>query len=249
MALNLGEIPRITWKTTMTRHLNDNTPQATTVKKVKRVANAILVSCGLFLLLVMVLVTLPKLESTQYVMGICNVTGTKLNKEPGKQLQCHCAEQNSDTKCTIFYPCLQVYVSYNNVSVREALVVKDRRRISEECSYKLRDYACQTKDDVYKHVETFREKWGVIHSSYKCFHASRHPNRVTLSNKAPSTALAVNLTLFPCIGVVIGLVMLHYKEQIGLIVLRRLRIGVHEGYLPLTLVRNAEDSRERERTE
>ena len=233
----------------MTRHLNDNTRQAKTVKTVKRVANAVIVSSSLFLLLVMVLVTLPKLESAQYEMGMCNVTGTRLNVASGKQLQCHCAEHNSNTKCTIYYPCLQIYVSYNNESVRKALVVRDRRRISEECSYKLRDYDCQTKNDVYKLVENFREKWGLIHSSYECFHASRHPNRVTLTNKAPGTALAVNLTLFPCIGIVIGLVMLHFKEQLGLMIVRKLKLGVNEGYLPLALVRDGEDPRQRERAE
>lgn len=229
----------------MTRHLNDNTLHAQAVKKVKRVANAILVSSGLFLLLVMIIVTLPKLESVQYEIGICNVTKTILNRNPGHQLQCHCSVQlNSNKKCSIYYPCLQIYVSFtDSVSVYEALVVRDRRRITEGCSYKLRDYDCKTKSDVYKHVESFREKWGLINSSYDCFHASRHPDRVTLTNKSPSTALTVNLTLFPCIGLAIGLVMLHFKEQIGL------KIGVNKGYLPVALERDGEDSTQRERAD
>ena len=233
----------------MTRHLDDNTPQAKTIKTVKKVANAILASSGLFLLLVMVIVTLPKLESAQYMMGMCKVTETKLNTNAANQLQCHCSGHNSNTKCAIFYPCLQIFVAYNNGSASEALVVRDRRRISDQCSYKLRDYDCQTKNDVYKHVESFREKWGLIHSSYQCFHASRHPDRVTLTNDAPSTVLAINLTLFPCIGVIIGLIMSHFKERMGLMILRKRRTGVNEGYLPLALAGDIEDPRQRDRAE
>lgn len=233
----------------MTRHLDDNTPQAKTIKTVKRVANAVIAFSGLFLLLVMVIVTLPKLESAQYIMGMCNVTETKLNTDAAKQLQCHCSGHNSNSKCTIHYPCLQIFVSYNNASASEALVVRDRRRISEQCSYKLRDYDCQTKNDVYKHVESFRKKWGLIHSTYQCFHASRHPDRVTLTNEAPSAVVAINLTLFPCIGVIIGLVMSHFKERIGLMILRKRRVAISEGYLPLAVVGDREDSRQRDRAE
>lgn len=219
----------------MTPHLHDNSPQAKTLKAVKRIANVILVCSGLFLLLEMVLVTLPKLESVQYGTGMCNVTSTKLNTNGGKQLRCHCVGQNGNSKCTIYYPCLQIFVSYNNESEREALVVKDRRQISEQCSYKLRDYDCQTKDDVYQHLESFREKWGSIPLTYQCFRASRHPDRVTLTNEAPSTSLALSMTLLPCTGIVIGLVMLHFKEQIGLMLLRKRRLDVNEGYLPLAV--------------
>ena len=226
----------------MTRHLNDNSPQVKIVKRVKKLGNAILVSSGLTLLIVMVTVTLPKLESLQYHIGTCKVKKTFLNMDPGKKLHCRCEELKSESKCLIYYPCLQIYVSFDHLSTREVLVVNDRRRISETCSYKLRDYDCKTKNDVYKHVERFREKWGLMNSSYHCFHTSRHPDQVTLANEAPSTALTVNLTLFPCIGIAIGLLMLHFKEQIGLILARRLNIRVSEGYVPVALVKHEDDS-------
>lgn len=207
--------------------------QQAKIKMVERVAKGVLVSSSLFLLLVLVLATLPKIESAQYKMGVCNVTETKLITDPDKRLQCHCTKRNSNTKCTIYYPCLQIYVYYNNISVSEALVVKNRRRIHEECSYKLRDYDCKTTDDVYRHVEGFRERWGLLHSLYECYYTSRNPTRVILTNRAPSTALAVTLTLLPSVGIVIGLLMICLKERIcGLIMLRK-RLGVNEDLVSL----------------
>lgn len=72
---------------------------------------------------------------------------------------------------------------------------------------------------------------------------------MTLTNEAPSAVLAINLTLFPCIGVIIGLVMSHFKERIGLMILRKRRVAISEGYLPLAVVGDREDSRQRDRAE
>ena len=47
-------------------------------------------------------------------------------------------------KCTIYYSCLQIYVSYNNRSQYDALVVRDRRQMTKQCSYILRDSECKT---------------------------------------------------------------------------------------------------------
>lgn len=239
------------FKRIMTRHFNDKTAQTRIMKAVKRVANAILIVCGLFLLLEMILVTLPKIESMQYWMGRCNVTDVKLNTVGGQQLQCPCTGHTSKSKCMIYYPCIQIFVSFNNhEAVRRALVVRDRRRVAEHCSYKLRNYECRTKEDAYQHVERFREKWGLINSSYLCFHSSRHRDKVTLSNEAPSIALAFSLTLFPIIGIAVSLVMLHFKEEIGLMILRKHRGGTKQGYLPLAFVGEGDPpERESERAE
>jgi len=241
---NVGTQPRSFKIVRIMSRLNVNWPrqQATNIKLVERFARSVLVSSSLFLLLVLVLVTLPKIESAQYEMGFCNVTATKLITDPDKRLQCHCPGRNSYTKCIIYYPCLQIYVSYNNASLREALVVKDRRRITDECSYKLRDYDCGTTDDVYRHVKSFSERWGSRNSSYECYHNSRNPARVILTNTAPSTILAATLTLLPSIGVVVGLSMKCFKEQISLIMLRKLRLGVNEDFVSVATASDDEGS-------
>lgn len=227
----------------MTHHFSDSAPQAKSIKSVKRVAKANLVFCGIFLLLEMILVALPKLESMQYWIGICNVRNMKLNRViGGKQLRCHCSGHTTNTKCTIYYPCIQIFVSFSHDTVRNALVVRDRRRISQQCSYKLRDYDCRTKEEAFQHLEMFREKWGLINSSYRCFHSSRHPDKVILSNEAPSIVLALFLTMFPIAGIAISLVMLRFKEQIALMILRRRGNGAKQKYFPLAFVANNEDS-------
>ena len=218
----------------MTEVNNVSWPQqarATNINMVERIAKGVLVTSSLFLLLVLVLVTLPKIESAQYELGFCNVTATRLITNSDKRLQCHCNGRNSNSKCTIYYPCLQIYVSFDNASAREALVVRDRRRIAEECSYKLRDYDCGTTDDVYRNVNSFRERWGSINSSYECYYNSRNPARVILTNTAPTAALAVTLTLLPSVGIVIGLLMKYFKEKISLKMLRKLRLGVNEDFV------------------
>ena len=223
--------------------VNVNWPrqQATNIKMVERIAKGVLVSSSLFLLLVLVLVTLPKIESAQYEMGFCNVTATKLITDYGR-LQCHCTRRNRYTKCIIYYPCLQIYVSYNNISLREALVVKDRRRITDECSYKLRDYDCGTTDDVYRHVKSFSERWGSRNSSYECYYNSRNPARVILTNTAPSTILAVILTSLPSVGVVAGLSIKCFKEQISLVMLRKLKLGLNEDFVSVATASDDEGS-------
>ena len=118
--------------------------QADLIKKVTRVAKGILVTSILSLLLVLVLVTLPKIESSRFKLGICSVTATKLITAQDKRLRCDCIKRNTNAKCTIYYPCLQIYVSYNNRSQYDALVVRDRRQMTKECSYILRDSECKT---------------------------------------------------------------------------------------------------------
>ena len=197
--------------------------QADLIKKVTRVAKGILVTSILSLLLVLVLVTLPKIESSRFKLGICSVTATKLITAQDKRLQCDCIKRNTNAKCTIYYPCLQIYVSYNNRSEHDALVVRDRRQITKECSYILRDSECGTTADVYKHVNVFLEQWGSKNSSYKCYHNPRIPARVILINNALSTVLAATLTLISSVGVVIGLLLFCLKKQISLIMFKRVR--------------------------
>ena len=88
--------------------------QADLIKKVTRVAKGILVTSILSLLLVLVLVTLPKIESSRFKLGICSVTATKLITAQDKRLRCDCIKRNTNAKCTIYYPCLQIYVTYNS---------------------------------------------------------------------------------------------------------------------------------------
>ena len=197
--------------------------QADLIKKVTRVAKGILVTSILSLLLVLVLVTLPKIESSRFKLGICSVTATKLITAQDKRLRCDCIKRNTNAKCTIYYPCLQIYVSYNNRSEHDALVVRDRRQITKECSYILRDSECGTTADVYKHVNVFLEQWGSKSSSYKCYQNTRIPARVILINNALSTALAAALTLISSVGVVIGLLLFCLKKQISLIMFKRVR--------------------------
>ena len=240
---NVGTQPRSFWIARIMSRLNVSWPrqQATNIKLVDRFAKSVLISSSLFLLLVLVLVTLPNIESEQYEMGFCNVTATKLITDSNKQLQCHCTARNSYTKCIIYYPCLQIYVSYNNASLREALVVKDRRRITDKCSYKLGgDYECGTTDDVYRHIKSFSERWGSRNSSYECYHNSRNPARVILTNTAPSTILAATLTVLPSVGVFVGLWMKCFKEQISLAMLRKLRLGVNEDFVSVATVSDDE---------
>ena len=197
--------------------------QADLIKKVTRVAKGILVTSILSLLLVLVLVTLPKIESSRFKLGICSVTATKLITAQDKRLRCDCIKRNTNAKCTIYYPCLQIYVSYNNRSEHDALVVRDRRQITKECSYILRDSECGTTADVYKHVNVFREQWDSKSSSYKCYHNPRIPARVILINNALSTVLAATLTLISSVGVIIGLLLFYLKKQISLIMFKRVR--------------------------
>lgn len=225
--------------------MNVNRSQQTEIiKKVERVAKGVLVTSSLFLLLVLVLLTLPKIESTNFVMGFCNVTATKLITTHDKRLQCNCIKRSSNAKCTIYYPCLQIYASYNNRSARDALVVKDRRQIAEECSYKLRDTECGTTEEVYSHVEGFREQWGLINSSYECYYNSRNPARVVLTNNAPNTILTVTLTLISSVGVAVGLVMTYLKEHISLIMFRRVRHSGNEHLVSLAQATATDDEDE-----
>lgn len=197
--------------------------QADLIKKVTRVAKGILLTSILSLLLVLVLVTLPKIESSRFKLGICSVTATKLITAQDKRLRCDCIKRNTNAKCTIYYPCLQIYVTYNNRSEHDALVVRDRRQITKECSYILRDSECGTTADVYKHVNVFLEQWGSKSSSYKCYQNPRIPARVTLINNALSTVLAAALTLISSVGVIIGLLLFCLKKQISLIMFKRVR--------------------------
>ena len=197
--------------------------QADLIKKVTRVAKGILVTSILSLLLVLVLVTLPKIESSRFKLGICSVTATKLITAQDKRLRCDCIKRNTNAKCTIYYPCLQIYVTYNNRSEHDALVVRDRRQITKECSYILRDSECGTTADVYKHVNVFLEQWGSKSSSYKCYQNTRIPARVILINNALSTVLAATLTLISSVGVIIGLLLFCLKKQISLIMFKRVR--------------------------
>ena len=197
--------------------------QADLIKKVTRVAKGILLTSILSLLLVLVLVTLPKIESSRFKLGICSVTATKLITAQDKRLRCDCIKRNTNAKCTIYYPCLQIYVTYNNRSEHDALVVRDRRQITKECSYILRDSECGTTADVYKHVNVFLEQWGSKSSSYKCYQNTRIPARVILINNALSTVLAATLTLISSVGVVIGLLLFCLKKQISLIMFKRVR--------------------------
>ena len=197
--------------------------QADLIKKVTRVAKGILVTSILSLLLVLVLVTLPKIESSRFKLGICSVTATKLITAQDKRLRCDCIKRNTNAKCTIYYPCLQIYVTYNNRSEHDALVVRDRRQITKECSYILRDSECGTTADVYKHVNVFLEQWGSKSSSYKFYQNPRIPARVILINNALSTVLAATLTLISSVGVVIGLLLFCLKKQISLIMFKRVR--------------------------
>ena len=197
--------------------------QADLIKKVTRVAKGILLTSILSLLLVLVLVTLPKIESSRFKLGICSVTATKLITAQDKRLRCDCIKRNTNAKCTIYYPCLQIYVSYNNRSEHDALVVRDRRQITKECSYILRDSECGTTADVYKHVNVFLEQWGSKSSSYKCYQNTKIPARVILINNALSTVLAATLTLISSVGVVIGLLLFCLKKQISLIMFKRVR--------------------------
>lgn len=197
--------------------------KAELVKKVTRIAKGILVTSILSLLLVLVLVTLPKIESSKFKLGGCTVTATKLITTHDKRLRCDCIKRNSNSKCTIYYPCLQIYVSFNNRSEHDALVVKDRRQITRECSYILRDSECGTTEEVYRNVNGFLERWGSVNSSYKCYHNSRIQDRVILTNNALDTVLAVTLTLISSVGVAIGLALFCLKKQISLIILKRAR--------------------------
>lgn len=197
--------------------------QADLIKKVTRVAKGILLTSILSLLLVLVLVTLPKIESSRFKLGICSVTATKLITAQDKRLRCDCIKRNTNAKCTIYYPCLQIYVTYNNRSEHDALVVRDRRQITKECSYILRDSECGTTADVYKHVNVFLEQWGSKSSSYKCYQNPRIPARVILINNALSTVLAAALTLISSVGVIIGLLLFCLKKQISLIMFKRVR--------------------------
>ena len=240
---NVATQPR-SFKTARIMSPNGNWPrqQATNIKLVERIAKSVLVASSLCLLLVLVLVTLPNIESAQYQMGFCNVTVTKLVTDSDRRLQCHCTGRDRNTKCTIYYPCLQIYVSYNNATLREALVVKNRRRITNECSYKLRDYDCGTTDDVYRHVKSFSERWGSRNLSYECFYNSRNPARLILTNWALSTILAVTLTLLPSVGVVVGLSMKCFKEQISLVMVPKLRLGVNEDFVSVATASDDEGS-------
>ena len=207
-----------------------------TCKIVRRIAKAILYVSGISLMSIIIFMTLPKIESTQYEMGICNVTKTMLNMNPTKRLHCRCSQPSSDAKCVIYYPCLQIFASFklDNAAEIEAMVVHDRRQVDEECSYKLHRSICYTTNSVYREVEAFREKWGQIQSPYKCFYKSANPTRIILTNKAPSLTLTVNLTIFPAVGIMFGLLLTYFKTQISSFIIYKTSYGCNDECVSLS---------------
>ena len=63
-----------------------------------------------------------------------------------------------------------------------------------------------------------------------------------LTNTAPSTILAVALTLLPSVGVVIGLSMKCFKDQVSLVMLRTLRLGVNKNFISVATASDDEGS-------
>ena len=86
--------------------------QADLIKKVTRVAKGILVTSILSLLLVLVLVTLPKIESSRFKLGICSVTDTKLITAQDERPQCHFIKRNTNANAQfIILVCKFMYLT------------------------------------------------------------------------------------------------------------------------------------------
>jgi len=158
--------------------------------------------------LLFVALILPTLESKGYLSTLCNVTDFTLRRENHNRQKCNCVPENDETKCIIFYPCVQVIASYNlEGKTRRALVVKCRRHVGNKCSYTVREYDCISERAVYNQLKDFRNTFATVGKRFECHVKPDEPDYVLLMANHLKQKHLMNIVLWPGLGVVIGLLM------------------------------------------
>lgn len=171
--------------------------------------------------LIFVSVVLPSLENKGYVYSMCNVTKFLVLTDSYSRLNCKCpvSVENHVTKCVIYYPCLRVFASFvDSLGIlHEGLVVKSRRHVEEICSYRVPEYDCLTENAVYEKLKKMKNKYGQPGTSFPCYYKERQPGYVVLTSKHLVKTHLVNAILWPCLGAVIGLVLMLYNRVLALL--------------------------------
>lgn len=206
------------------------------ISYLKFFGNITLLTSSLILFLVVVILTLPAVESYAYKSTTCIVNDVKVIFNSSSRQTCMCkTHSNAGTRCTIYYPCLQVFVNYTdseNVS-HTAMVSRHWRDIGEHCSYKLRNSECSTKAAVYTKLESFREQWGKRKKAYSCYYKSWNWKHVLLHNESPNLTLVVNCTLWPAVGVVVGILLLMFNKRLAEFCKRTCGMNQYADHMPL----------------
>lgn len=171
--------------------------------------------------LVFVSFVLPSLENKGYVYSMCNVTKFLVLTDSYNRLNCKCpvSVENDVTKCVIYYPCLQIFASFvDSLGIlREGLVVKCRRHVGEKCSQRVPDYDCSTENAVYKKLRRLKDKYGEPGTSFSCYYKVSQPGYVVLTSEHMLKTHVVNVILWPCLGAVIGLILMLYNRVLSVL--------------------------------
>ena len=171
---------------------------------------------ALLLFLMVVIYTLPAMESYKYKQTTCVVDRLKVLSGRSDRQTCECKSKVDGTRCIIYFPCLQVFVNYtdNRNTVHKTMIIRHWRNIGEHCSYKIRRSECESEESVLAELESFRQRRGKRGQTYECFYkkGSRH---VLLHNDSYDHTLVVHGTLWPAVGVLVGLMLIAFKRQIA----------------------------------
>lgn len=157
--------------------------------------------------LLFVALILPTLDSKGYISTLCNVTDFTLRENRNRQ-KCDCVPDKDESKCVIFYPCVQLIASYNlEGKQRRALVVKCPRHAKDKCSYTVREYDCISERSVYNQLKNFRDTFATFGKVFTCHVKPDQPDRVLLMANHLKHKHVINIVLWPALGVVIGLIL------------------------------------------
>lgn len=164
---------------------------------------------GSFLIgfLLFVAMILPTLENSGYVETVCNRTDFTVSKL--HDMKCNCLPEDGSSKCVIHYPCLQLFATYNvRGRTQRALVVKCRRHVGDKCSYTINDYDCISEKSVYGQLKGFRDRFAGLGKSSTCYVKADQPNYAVLIRKRLEKHRIVNVILWPCLGIMVGMIMM-----------------------------------------
>ena len=191
--------------------------KAISAKAVKYCGNFLIISFGFLLVMTVIFVTLPAIESSVFSETICNVTVTVFNNSKRFRQKCECELRERITKCRVLYPCLQVYAEYkrHDGSHARGMLVKDKH-CDGKCSFLVGSAKqdCRTRTIVHRHIKTFLDTWGKVHQAYRCYYRKGDTRFVYLTNDAASAAVAVNASLWPFVGLVLGTAVSYFAQRI-----------------------------------
>ncbi|XP_048585569.1 uncharacterized protein LOC125568109 [Nematostella vectensis] len=210
--------------------------QANTAAKVKLCGQVLAVGSLFSGFVLFVSVVLPVLEDYGYQPTQCNVTASRILTDKAHRLSCKCPHSGDVTRCVIYYPCLQVIASYGTAAgASKALVVRNRRRVGDKCSFMVRDYECLSEKHVYSQLKDFKEGWGGEGMSYSCHFKPERSDYVLLSCRHRMQMHVVNVTVWPCLGLVLGVLVIRLHGAIAKACCERRRgRGRSDDWIPLT---------------